>query len=238
MLKESRSRDRQQEDEGGSVADRVAANLAENARIADGVLADDAGAGPDEAKPRSRGKTIPRDHGQCGARTRSGKPCRALKVQGRPRCRMHGANAGAPSGNQNSKTHGIYSDALSADDLAVFDRIEIGTLDPEIKIARIRLRRALKEQAKQEADSGCSNPLEIDEISISIGASGKPETSVRRVRRDYSREIRALIRLIADLEVKRRLLIEGPADPDGIAQRIRESLCQIDLANGTAAAGQ
>ena len=118
----------------------------------------------------------------------------------------------------------------------MFDRIEIGTLDPEIKIARIRLRRALKEQVKQEAESGCTNQLEIDEISLSIGASGKPETSVRRVRRDYSREIRALIRLISDLEVRRRLLIEGPADPDGIAVRIRQALLQIDMANGVTAA--
>ena len=32
---------------------------------------------------------------QCGARTRSGAPCRAAKVAGKNRCRMHGGAAGS-----------------------------------------------------------------------------------------------------------------------------------------------
>ena len=48
---------------------------------------------------------------RCGARTRSGHPCRSLPVRGKRRCRMHGgaAGSGAPIGNKNALRHGHYS---------------------------------------------------------------------------------------------------------------------------------
>jgi len=53
---------------------------------------------------------------RCGAKTRSGKPCRSPAVQGRKRCRMHGgaAGSGAPRGNKNARKHGLYTrDAIA-----------------------------------------------------------------------------------------------------------------------------
>src|SRR5216683_2446708 len=48
---------------------------------------------------------------QCGARTRSRKPCQSPAVRGKRRCRMHGgaAGSGAPLGNKNAFRHGHYS---------------------------------------------------------------------------------------------------------------------------------
>jgi hypothetical protein len=48
---------------------------------------------------------------RCGAKTRSGKPCRSPAVQGKRRCRMHGgaAGSGAPRGNKNARKHGLYT---------------------------------------------------------------------------------------------------------------------------------
>jgi hypothetical protein len=48
---------------------------------------------------------------RCGARTRSGKPCRSPAVQGKKRCRMHGGapGSGAPRGNKNAVKHGLYT---------------------------------------------------------------------------------------------------------------------------------
>lgn len=47
---------------------------------------------------------------RCGAKTRSGAPCRSPVVRGRSRCRMHGgANPGAPKGNSNARKHGNRS---------------------------------------------------------------------------------------------------------------------------------
>jgi hypothetical protein len=49
---------------------------------------------------------------RCGARTRSGQPCRAPAVRGRPRCRKHGCGqgSGAPEGERNGNfRHGRYT---------------------------------------------------------------------------------------------------------------------------------
>ena len=48
---------------------------------------------------------------RCGARTRSGKPCRSPAVRGKRRCRMHGGapGSGAPVGNRNALRHGRYT---------------------------------------------------------------------------------------------------------------------------------
>jgi hypothetical protein len=45
---------------------------------------------------------------RCGARTRSGLPCKGPAVRGRARCRMHGAWAGAPRGERHGRfRHGL-----------------------------------------------------------------------------------------------------------------------------------
>jgi uncharacterized protein YjcR len=48
---------------------------------------------------------------RCGARTRSGAPCKSPTVQSKKRCRMHGGaeGSGAPKGNQNALKHGRYT---------------------------------------------------------------------------------------------------------------------------------
>ena len=47
---------------------------------------------------------------RCGARTRSGAPCRSPAVHGNRRCRMHGGKgSGAPRGNRNAWKHGLRS---------------------------------------------------------------------------------------------------------------------------------
>jgi uncharacterized protein YjcR len=53
---------------------------------------------------------------RCGAKTRSGEPCKSPAVHGKKRCRMHGgaAGSGAPRGNKNAQTRGLYTrEALS-----------------------------------------------------------------------------------------------------------------------------
>jgi len=48
---------------------------------------------------------------RCGAKTRSGHPCRAPAVYGKKRCRMHGGapGSGAPLGNQNAVKDAVYT---------------------------------------------------------------------------------------------------------------------------------
>ena len=54
---------------------------------------------------------------QCGARTRSGAPCKSAPVTGRRRCRMHGGadGSGAPKGERNGNyKHGRYTAEVAA----------------------------------------------------------------------------------------------------------------------------
>ena len=59
--------------------------------------------------PRNTGPMLSSQ--RCGARTRSGKPCRSPAVHGKKRCRMHGgaAGSGAPRGNKNAQKHGLHT---------------------------------------------------------------------------------------------------------------------------------
>ncbi|WP_083219387.1 HGGxSTG domain-containing protein [Bradyrhizobium icense] len=51
---------------------------------------------------------------RCGAKTRSGKPCRS-PAMANGRCRMHGGpSPGAPKGNRNAYKHGRFTaDAIA-----------------------------------------------------------------------------------------------------------------------------
>ena len=52
---------------------------------------------------------------RCGARTRSGEPCRSPAIHGCQRCRMHGGKGnGAPRGNRNAWKHGFRTASHAA----------------------------------------------------------------------------------------------------------------------------
>ena len=48
---------------------------------------------------------------RCGAKTRSGNPCKSPAVREKKRCRMHGGapGSGAPRGNRNAFKNGFYT---------------------------------------------------------------------------------------------------------------------------------
>jgi hypothetical protein len=71
---------------------------------------------------------------RCGARTRSGKPCRSPAVRAKRRCRMHGgaAGSGAPRGNQNALKYGLYTHK------AIEERQQVQDL---LRQSRIQLKR-------------------------------------------------------------------------------------------------
>jgi hypothetical protein len=79
--------------------------MSESTTPAAGKSARPAGARPDAAAV-ARMHSSPR----CGARTRSGAPCRAPAVAGKARCRKHGgaAGSGGQAGNRNAWKDGYY----------------------------------------------------------------------------------------------------------------------------------
>ena len=158
----------------------------------------------------------------CGAKTRSGQPCKKPALEN-GRCKLHGGtNPGAPKGNQNARKHGIYSDTLTVDEQGLWDDINVGSLDDDIRIAKLQLRRALMAQAKAEAGDGLDLDLEsvntfMPEVSGGEGDDGeevgqreqpRQTTTVQRRRRGYEDIINRLLGRIGDLEAKRAEILK------------------------------
>ena len=130
---------------------------------------------------------------QCTARSkRTGNQCEA-KGMPNGKCYHHGgASTGAPKGNQYAMTHGIYSRSISAEE-ADLVQTALGTLDQELVVARIQLRRAL---AAETAADATPDKLELAEIT-----ERSTDQSERRFkRRDYFAIINILLGRIESLE--------------------------------------
>ena len=118
----------------------------------------------------------------CGAKTRSGKPCHNKPVAGKKRCRLHGGlSPGAPKGNKNRQTHGIYSRIF--DDSQLDDAIAMqGDVSRELAIARMQLANLLAYRKTQD-----DTPALI-EIKDETLADEEDEETVKKARaRDAAR---------------------------------------------------
>ncbi|OCG24188.1 hypothetical protein A9G45_02645 [Gilliamella sp. HK2] len=152
----------------------------------------------------------------CGAKTRSGSPCKS-KAMTNGRCRMHGGKStGAPKGNKNNlKAGGIYSQFFTAEERQISAELELGSLDDELRLTKIRLMRALKAEAEQQEQI---EQLELDSYSESPAIiSGFPDNDeIVRVkqfkRRDYVSIIDRLTARIESLEIRRASLVQMSLD--------------------------
>ena len=155
----------------------------------------------------------------CGAKTRSGSPCQS-KAMANGRCRMHGGKStGAPKGNKNNlKAGGIYSQFLTDEERAISAAMELGNLDEEIKLCKIRLMRALKAEAEQQAQVEEFNKLELEALNESPSLiGGLPDNdeiiqTKQFKRRDYGTIIDILIARIESLETRRASLVQMSLD--------------------------
>jgi len=145
----------------------------------------------------------------CGAKTRSGEPCKRAPLEGKRRCKLHGgASTGPSKGSRNAAKHGIYSAALLpgeakfAGDL----RSSIGTVEDELFITKMRLRRALAAEAK----SIQTNDYLVIDSEVQRDGDGKSyaaaETHLKRV--DYTAIIDRLTARIESLEKTRADLLK------------------------------
>lgn len=146
----------------------------------------------------------------CGAKTRGGGKCKG-KSMPNGRCRMHGGtNTGAPKGNENALKHGIYSRRLTDEEITIAGDIKLGTLDEEIRLYRIRLRRAL------EAEAAANGEAELEEVidRAGGGAAFAHHETKKRVR-DYHKIIDTITGRIESLEKTRAAFLaeQGGDDP-------------------------
>lgn len=131
---------------------------------------------------------------QCGASKRSnGEPCKRHAVPGSSRCKLHGGKSSGPKdlrGNKNAAKPGsIYSQFLTDAENDMLASIELGRVDDELRLTRIRLMRALG----RENEFG--NTLELDSEKIEHDES----TTTSKVR-DYSSLIDRLTARVESLE--------------------------------------
>lgn len=146
----------------------------------------------------------------CGAKTRSGEPCKRHAVPGSSRCKLHGGAASkANKANKHAAKPGsIYSQFLTEAENDMLAGIELGRVDDELRLTRIRLMRALA----RENEFG--NTLELDSERLEDGE----KTTTTKVR-DYSSMIDRLTGRIESLERTRaELLKTNPVELPPVAR--------------------
>lgn len=149
---------------------------------------------------------------RCGAKTRSGEPCQRWGSEKNGRCRLHGGASTGPVGYTNAATHGIYRQHLTDSEREQYGALELGHVDHELRLARIRLARALA------AENAAQGQPEIDEITENDGAGEYvARVSKKSKVRDYSSIIDRLTARIESLERTRKQLDAGDGGNDDIA---------------------
>lgn len=85
----------------------------------------------------------------CGAKTRSGEPCKRHAIPGSKRCKLHGGKSTGAPGNKNAAKPGsIYSKFLTDEEQAQFEAAEIGQIDHELRLTKVLLGRVLQAQGE------------------------------------------------------------------------------------------
>ena len=116
-----------------------------------------------------------KDKKKCKAKSkRTGQHCKRWASPGKDVCCYHGAHAGAPKGNRNAVTHGVYEkvvrERLSEEEQAVFDAV---TAEPdlahELRVLRFKLLRLLEPLERQAVvgtpDGAQVVTMAVDEIT-------------------------------------------------------------------------
>src|SRR4051794_31482084 len=100
---------------------------------------------------------------QCQAKCKStGQQCRRSATEGKRVCRVHGgASTGPrkPNTRTNALKHGIYSAGLTDEEQAIWGDVHIGHVDDEIRLCRIKLRRAMMALKAVQTDPTSANNL-------------------------------------------------------------------------------
>ena len=137
------------------------------------------------------------------------------------RCHKHGGLSTGPKDTtnsaRNSLKHGIYATRFTDGELALSQELRLGTVDEELRLMRLRLRRALEAEHQANGEPELDEVIERD-ISAEIGA----RTENKRRVRDYVSIVDKILARIESLERTRLTLrAEMPPDPEDMnAERL------------------
>ncbi|WP_432734753.1 HGGxSTG domain-containing protein [Ralstonia solanacearum] len=147
------------------------------------------------------------------------------------RCRVHGGKSTGPKENAarpqntNAVKHGFYSDALLPEERELYERVEIGSLDDEIRLARVKLHRFVRLAGSLDLMEMVDGTLEVirktgeayDAASESMQPYDKKE--IKAAAPDYADLIIRQLDLIRKLELARAdLKRDEPPPPDAAGQ--------------------
>ncbi|WP_308054666.1 HGGxSTG domain-containing protein [Burkholderia cenocepacia] len=170
----------------------------------------------------------------CGAKTRSGSPCKRAPMEGKARCKLHGgASTGPkkPNSATNALKHGFYSDALLPEERVLYERVEVGSLDDEIRLARVKLHRFVRLSGSLELQDMIDGALEVvrktgeafNHATKDMEPYDKKE--IKAAAPDYADLIIRQIDLIRKLELARADLMKDEDDdaPESIVIKVRRA---------------
>ena len=158
---------------------------------------------------------------------------RERRIQPPYRCPAHlGAGGGGQKGNKSAVKHGIYACALLPGEELLHP--DADSLDDEITITKIRLKRALRWEARQEAarEAGITEAdLDLEQRETTVDARGGASGGVtqKTVRRlpDHSRAIGAIVTQLCRLVSAREVMTGGdPLDAQAKAALARDALAE------------
>ncbi len=132
------------------------------------------------------------------------------------RCKLHGgASTGAPEKNTNALKHGGYGTKLTPEEEAIFEGITLGSVDDELRLARIRLRRLL------DAEHAANGTPEVEEIIEREGGGEMvADREIKRRTRDYHTLIDKQMGRIESLEKTRAGLLAAQGGGGNLADEI------------------
>jgi len=168
----------------------------------------------------------------CGAKTRSGGACQKHALNGATRCRLHGGAASkANKANTNAVKHGFYSDALLPEERVLYERAEVGSLDDEIKLARVKLHRFVRLSGSTELAEMIDGAVEVTrKTGLAFDMAEKEmlpfdKREIKAAAPDYADLIIRQIDLIRKLELARRDLMsdEDEDAPESIRITVRRA---------------
>lgn len=181
---------------------------------------------------------------RCGAKNRAGNPCQCIAMAN-GRCRLHGGKSKGPKDPAKGQdhpaySHGIYSKFFTAEEKQL--DIKTGSVENELKMARVQLLRTFEAKEKWELDiqkgedvaESSMDLVEItrDEGDRVIDGVTHPISGIRKVRRrpDFDRMIQVWTARIESLEkTERELKGSGMGGtPEDIARSILENVDEMD----------
>lgn len=186
-------------------------------------------------------------HGRvCGAKRKNGRWCQKTPSEKNieryaplpHRCKHHGGESTGAPGNMNTRTHGLYAEALSPEEAESFADVNVTSLDAEIRLTKIRLARAMKLERLQDIilesnnDDEIENALRLYEIEVKDGTKWEERTVRKMV--PYKSIIKDIVVQLTRLTQQQIQLMAMGADETGdtVAEEARARIAEFDLSFG------